>query len=216
MMPYLHIGKMTFESYTLFINLGTVLSLFGAAALLDKYCNKEKRRWIPVPVIIILMLIGEPVARILKNAFSGTIPGEATHFLGRVLLLILLYPLVVEKVFKDDKAKIQAMNVVAVFFSVQHFFNRLACLCNGCCGVSQRLVFEMMVMVGMGIWAYVSIRTGRNAGYLCAGCFAIAIFLSEFAAKEELRILKLTSVQYAAIILLAIAVWRHGRFLKKV
>lgn len=217
MIPYLHVGKLTFESYTLFTNLGTLLGLFGALAVLECYCANEKSRWKPMVVIILLMLISNPAARALRNAFSGEVLGEATHFLGRVFVLAIVYPWMMEKCFQNRNSKNQVMNAAATFFVIQHFFNRIACWLNGCCGgvISlntkygfPRQLLEAAGMLLLGVVVLAGIRKVKNTFSFCCIGYGIVVFLSEFAAEEVERICWLTSVQYGAVVLMMIALYQ--------
>ena len=52
MYPYIHIGKYLLESYTLFINLGTLIGILVMYIILGKCNILEKNKW---KLIIILL-----------------------------------------------------------------------------------------------------------------------------------------------------------------
>lgn len=219
MKPFLKFGPFAFESYTLFTNLGTLLGLTVAYLILEKYCKNEKNYWKLLPEILLLMIISIPFARSIKGAFNGTFFDEATHFLGRVLFAVIVLFFLMNFFWKDKKCLYQAWNAVAAYFLVQHFFNRIACWLNGCCGgiyletcnirfPSQ--LFEAGVMLlafGMLLW---KIRKGQWFYYQSCMIYAVTIFISEFFIEqpEVKKILALTSVQAGAVVLFGLAaIW---------
>lgn len=224
MYPFIRIGTLTFESYTMLTNLGTVCGLFAAYLVLEKYCRKEKYYWKMVPFLFLMMLVGDPWSRFLKGLFGGEAGNDGTHFLARVFLACIVLPFFMHLAWKDKASKEQALNSAALYFVVQHFFNRVACWMNGCCGgiyleaVNGRVgtqLFEAGMMALIAVFLYVSIR--KKKPFFKAACtgYAVVIFVSEyFIDQPELgRILTMTSIQLAAIVMI---LWVQFPVLKSV
>ena len=223
MHPYLVFGGFVFESYTVVTNVGTVVGMILAFLLLEHECREEKYWWKPLPVLLLLMLIGDPFAKWLKGLFGGT-NGEATHYLGRVLLAEILYPLFLIRTWKNRKTLPQSFNAGAVYLITQHFFNRIACWMNGCCGgkvigasgktIPTQLI-EAACMLLIGIFLIYHIRKKKNFFYPACMGYALVIFCSEwFIDQPELgRMLGLTSIQAAAVLMV---LWAAGSMKKRV
>lgn len=61
-----------------------------------------------------------------------TYPGS--HFIGRVLLCVILYPVCFRLLFQKYRTLLDAvMDRYCMFLIFQHIFNRIACFYNGCC-----------------------------------------------------------------------------------
>ncbi len=218
MYPYIHIGKYLLESYTLFINLGTLSGSFAMYFILEKYCKEEKYRWKIIVILLAIMGISAPFARYIKSIFyNGN--GTATHFLGRVLATLVLMEFVFAFIWKNKSCVGQARNAVVAYLGIQHLFNRISCLLNGCCGgkIIRRWnrafpsqLFEMicMVVVIMIICMYIYKR--KNFYFQFYIYFSIVIFISEFFIADtrinEYKISPLTGIQVGAILMWVIAV----------
>ncbi|MCD7737369.1 MAG: prolipoprotein diacylglyceryl transferase [Lachnospiraceae bacterium] len=211
MHPFITIGNITFESYTLMINLGMLIGLFSTWWLLERYCEKERFCWKLLLFLIGILLVGIPFSHFLKNLFGGSEDG--THFLGRVLLICVFTPAFLQLFWKEESGRLQAANAVAMYFVIQHFFDRIGCWMNGCCGgiyidwLNMKFpsqLFEAFMMAALGAALAVRIRKGRAFFFQTGMGFAAVIFVSEFLIDQpELgRVLGLTSVQFGAMILL--------------
>lgn len=216
MLPYITVGSAVFESYTLITNAGTLIGLFSAYECLQKHCKKEKNNWKMIVALMLLMLAGAWFARLLKGLFAGPELGEATHFLGRVLLASFLLPVLLPLFWKERSCSGQAMNAAALYLVIQHFFNRIACWMNGCCGgiyleswkvrfPSQ--LFEAGAMLMILCFLVKHIRADRIFFGQTVFFYAVTIFISEYLIDqpEEIRIFTLTSIQAGALLLMALA-----------
>lgn len=216
MKPFLTVGPFTFESYTLVTNLGTLLGLTMMYLVLEKKCEKEKFYWKLIGVVFALMVIGDPVAKTLKGAFGGNMTGTETHFLGRVLFAALVLIFVMKLLWKNSECCYQAWNAVAAYFLVQHFFNRIACFLNGCCGgiymgecniLFPSQLFEAITVLLVFCVLLWNIKKDRGFYYESCMSYAIIIFVSEFFIEQpEIgRIMGVTSIQAGAMILFFLA-----------
>ena len=218
MHPYIHVGNLVFESYTVVNNLGTVTGLLAMYLILAAKCREEKHYWKLIPFTLAVMVCGAVPAHYLRSFFGGAGP-DATHFLGRVLVYALLLPVFMHMTWHSVETAAFAWNSAAAYILIQHVFNRTACLLNGCCG--GRYIpafradfptrgFEALLMLACLIWLVRSICKGKNMIYFFTVClwFSVVIFISEiFAGQPDIgRVLHMTSVQYAALLLTAISV----------
>ncbi len=215
MLPYIHIGTFVFESYTLFINLGTLIGAFIMYELLEKHCKPEKYRWKLVGIVLAIMAASIPFAKFIKGLFRHG-NGQATHFLGRVLAAAIILEVVYYFWWKEKGCLLQAKNAVVMYLAVQHLFNRIACYLNGCCGgkkiANGTLVFpsqlaEAFCMLVLIILIAVKIYQNQSFYYPFYMLFAIIIFFSEFMIEDtRIGIEKtsiITGVQLGAILLFA-------------
>ena len=213
MHPYIHIGTLVFDSYTVFNNLGTLLGLFAMYLILSVKSKKTSLCWMMIAFTLAVMFIGAVPAHYLKDLFGGAGPG-ATHFLGRVLVYALLLPLFLRAVCRGGEGSVCAWNSAAAYIMIQHFFNRTACTMRGCCG--GRFIpalkmsfptrgFEALSMLAGLMWLMRSMRSGKNRNCFYTVClwFSAVIFISEFFMDQPDigRVLHLTSVQYGALLL---------------
>lgn len=230
MLPYIHIGTIVIESYTLFINLGTVFGAFAMYYLLEHWCSAEKYRWKVVIIVIAAMVLSIPFARFIKGLFRNG-NGTATHFLGRVIVACVVMEVVFRFFWKEKECIAQAKNAVAIYLAVQHVFNRIACLLNGCCGgkyieklgvryPSQLTEAGCMLLCIIAI-SY-AIYKRKEFYYEFYMIFAVVIFISEFFIEDTrtnvTAISPITGVQLGAIILFLLAltlkicgVWENKR-----
>ncbi len=218
MLPYIKTGSLVFESYTLITNMGTLIGMFASYQVLEKYCSMEKRYWKVLLLLLALMASGDIPARFLKGLFHGSGMGTATHFLGRVLFAALLLPILLSLMWKECSCMKQAMNASALYFLIQHFFNRIACWMNGCCnGILIESLhvrfpsqfFEAGMMLLVLILLGKNIRKGDSFFGQSMLIYAMVIFVSEnFIDQPEVpRVFMLTSVQTGALLLSFLAVW---------
>ncbi len=217
MLPYIHVGSVLIESYTLFINLGTVIGAFVMYWLLDWYCSSEKRRWKIVIVVLAVMGLSMPFARILKGLFRNG-NGTATHFLGRVLVACVVMEIVFHFFWKDRSSLAQAGNSVVMYLAIQHLFNRIACYMNGCCGgvyisslggnypsqlIEAGCMMLLIVIIGYAIFKQ------KSFYYQFYMIFSIVIFVSEFFIEDTRMNVTttspLTGIQAGAIVLFILA-----------
>ena len=218
MLPYIHIGSNIIESYTLFINLGTVIGAFVMYWLLEHYCREERFRWKLVVIMLAVMIASAPLARLIKG-FMLDGNGTATHFIGRVLAACVVMELVFAFFWKDSESRLQAQNAVVMYLAIQHLFNRISCYMNGCCGGkyidSLNIRFpsqlaEAGCMVILMILIAVSLRKGKSFYYQFFMAFAVIIFISEFFIEDTRTNVAgrypVTGVQIGALVLLVLSV----------
>lgn len=213
MYPYIHIGKYLLESYTLFINLGTLIGILVMYIILGKCNILEKNKWKLIIILLTIMGMSSPFARFIKGLFyNGN--GTATHFIGRVLVALVVFELILA-FSKDNNFRLEQVgNSIVMYLAIQHFFNRLSCLMNGCCGGKiikgwnkpfPSQIFEMSgMLILMGLIVF-HLHKRKSFYYLFYICFSIIIFISEFYIDDTRvnadKLYPITGVQLGAIIL---------------
>lgn len=212
MYPYIRVGALTFESYTLMTNLGTVCGFFAEYLVLERYCRKEKHYWKMILFLLVMMMAGEPWSIFLKGLFGGVEQG-ATHFLARVFLACVFLPFFLHVIWKDRQTMGQALNSAALYFLIQHLFNRIACWMNGCCGgiylekIGIQIGTQLMEAGMMAVILFFLLRAIRKEipffRQACT-CYAAVIWFSEYFIDQPQvgRILSMTSIQAAAVLLI--------------
>lgn len=214
MCPYIRVGALTFESYTLLTYFGTVSGFFAEYLVLDRYCRREKHGWKMILFLLVMMVIGEPCSRFLKGLFGGA-GNDGTHFLARVLLACMFMPLFLRVAWNDEQTKQQALNSAALYFLIQHFFNRIACWMNGCCGgiyvekIGVRVCTQLLeagMMEVMLLFLLRAIRKEIPFFQIACTYYALVIWVSEYLIDqpETVRILSMNSIQAAAVLLILI------------
>lgn len=213
MVPYIQIGRFVIESYKLFINLGTLLGAFAMYLVLDKKCLVEKFRWKIVVIVMAIMGLSVPFAKFIKGVFRNG-DGNATHFLGRVLVTAILMEIVFFFFWKAKECELQARNSVVLYLAIQHFFNRLSCFMNGCCNGkiieawNKRFpsqIVEMCCMAVIIALILYCIKKEKTFYYAFYIAFSVVIFISEFLIEDTrtnaVATSPITGVQLGAIIL---------------
>lgn len=238
-----------FMSYDIFNNLGTVLGLGTFCILLWR--KKASWRYFLAGAVTLaaIMVIGGFFSSLVRQLThmdfqnyqelaKDVIERNGNHFLGRVLAAALFYPVIYRFAaymlnvgYRKDQEQV-CLDALAFFIPIQHFFNRLACLMNGCCygipyngpfalqfdsaaaGVVNYPVFpsqafEMGTMVILFVVVVFLYRKKKRLfGPVLIG-FGISIFVSEFFMDQRgnLRLLGLNAIQYGAILLCLIGAW---------
>lgn len=225
------------KSYDLFINLGSVL---GSILLIVLYYRKSgswKKTFAVFLLSLAIVQLGFFAGRLVRGISYGegesltellTTP-QGNHFIGRVLFTAWVFPAAFCLIFKKKKEEWKDyLDLLCVFLTFQHIFNRIACLFNGCCvgkyydgifalryygqgksgaGYSYPVyptqMFEvvcMLVLLVLLLFLYKRRRRLRNV--FCAG-FALTVFVSEFMMDKKgvLLFAGLTAIQYAAVLL---------------
>lgn len=237
------------RSYDLFINLGSVL---GSILALFLYYRKS-RSWKKALSVFLLSLVivelGFFAGRLVRGLSYGdgeslytllTSP-QGNHFIGRVLFTVWVFPAAFCLIFKKEKEEWRDyLDLLCIFLTFQHIFNRIACLFNGCCtgkyydgifalryhvkgksgaGYSYPVyptqMFEMVCMIVLlAVLLFLYRRHRRLSGVFCGG-FALTIFASEFMMNKQgvMLFAGLTAIQYAAVLLFLTAL--SGRIRRK-
>ena len=238
------------DSYYFFINLGSVL---GSILMLVLFYRKNHsfRKTAAVYLLALAILeVGMFAGRLVRGISYGkewnivqiiTQP-NGNHFIGRVLFVMWCFPGLYRMIFRKEKEEWpEYLDLLCIFLTFQHIFNRVACLCEGCCmgkpysgifafwyhaegktgaGFSYPVyptqIFEILCMVVLLVLLFV-LRTKKKhlADVFCIG-FAVCIFLSEFMMDQTgvLLIAGLSVIQYAAILLFVTGIRIHGRVAK--
>lgn len=225
------------KSYDLFINLGSVLG----SILLIFLCYRKSGSWKKTFAVFLLSLVlvelGFFAGRLVRGLSYGegeslyrllTYP-QGNHFIGRVLFVMWVFPAAFCLIFKKEKEEWQEyLDLLCIFLTFQHIFNRIACLFNGCCtgkyydgpfalryyvpgksgaGYSYPVyptqIFEIVCMIVLlAALFFLYRRRKRLSGVFCIG-FAVSIFISEFMMDKKgvMLFAGLTAIQYAAALL---------------
>lgn len=225
------------RSYDLFNNLGSILG----SVLMIFLCYKKSQSWKKTAAVFLLSLVivelGFFAGRLVRGLSYGngeslytllTSP-QGNHFIGRVLFTMWVFPAVFCLLFKKEKEEWRDyLDMLCIFLTFQHIFNRIACLLNGCCtgkyysgifafryhvegkigaGYSYPVyptqIFEIVCMeILLAALLFLYRRNWRLRGVFCTG-FALTIFISEFMMNKQgvMTFLGLTAIQYAAVLL---------------
>jgi len=222
--------------YNLFINIGTVLGTIVFVFICWKK-SKSIERTISAGVLGYALLVwGFFSSNLLRGLYYGKeidfpgvfIKNYGGHFLGRVLLVVWLFPVLYILLFQKEKREwVKYLEMMCFFLTIQHIFNRIACLSNGCCGGKEihgagtfeypTQLFEivsMIILLGVCIYLY---KNGRRIVILFQVWFSVTIFLSELMMENDgvVYYLGLNVIQYAALILCMNAVLMRKLILSK-
>lgn len=225
--------------YDFCINAGIFVSVIVQCILLYKKLRQWKYLSFSISYLIILYF-GQYASAFVRCINDGALDGKmnlwrgvteqvGTHFLGHVIAYsVLLLPLmwIVMSLFAEPDGKIlkQGANILFLCLPVQHIFNRLGCLCQGCCyGMSYdgilalslpcnedipypttfpAQLLEIAGMILLLMAAGVLYRKGKDIiGIIMLG-FAIPFFVSEFFMCNPYAVkhFGLTCVQYLCIL----------------
>ncbi len=246
MLRYVYINGHTLIMQDLMVNVGSILGILVVSLLLYEHDVKTERigkkicRYMLIPILteaVIAKTIGPFLGRWIRGmsyAFPETVTNKAqyiwenagTHFIGTILASAILLPVVFRMVYgKKDRWTI--LNNVAFFFPIQHIFNRLGCLMEGCCyGIPMRgtgsikfpdeiltyrvfpsQVLEIFCMILLFCGLIVCLKKKGPVFAFSMGGFGISIFLSEFFMDKTgvMQYFNLTVIQFFALLLCGIA-----------
>lgn len=230
-----------FRSYDFFINLGSIL---GSVLLIGLYFRKSKSWKKAISVFILSLVIVElgyftgnfvrglsyGEVNSIRDVFHLFVEKEGNHFIGRVLLVLWLFPPVFCLLFRKSKREwMDYLDLLCIFLAFQHIFNRIGCFFNGCCcgeyydgifalryhvegksgpgyayPVYPTQLFEIICMILLFIILFILYIRKKRLLYIFVIGFSVTIFLSEFMMNKQgvVLIAGLTVIQYAAILLL--------------
>lgn len=241
----------TIDFYYVSANIGSILAIFTVAVLLYRTYRKEAP-WKHILLTILLcaglVYIGGYTSTWIRQLSFGTYKdmrelfqnianGYGNHFIGRVITIALLYlpcyRILYPFVFKEKKRwlsdGIESIEILSFFILIQHIFNRLGCLCRGCCfGVPYQGVFalqfknigiveypvfptQLFEIFGMGVlllFAAFLFHRGKSIFGITLCGFGVVIWLSEFFMdKRGTRLfLGFSVIQYAAFFVLLLGI----------
>ena len=236
------------EAYDFFINLGSVI---GSILLIVLYYRKN-RSWKKTAEVYLLAFaileVGMFAGRLVRglsyweewNIFHIITQLNGNHFIGRVLFTMWVFPVLYRAIFRKEKGEWTGyLDLLCVFLAFQHIFNRIACLCEGCCmgkpysgifafwyrangksgaGFSYPVwpvqIFEISGMVILLILFFALHTKKKHFADVFSMGFAVCIFLSEFMMDQTgvLLIAGLSVIQYAAIVLFVTGIFIHRCF----
>lgn len=217
---------MLISTYNLFINIGTILGFF--VFIFTSYKRKYKiGKTVCIGILVFFLLqwgfFASNLIRGLNNGDIGSfrdiiLEKKGAHFIGRVIFAVSLFPVLYKAFFQKEKKEwVSAMDSLCLFLIVQHIFNRIACLLNGCCGgklISESSslkyptqLFEagsMVILLGVCIFLF---KKNISIYFIFEIWFAVTIFISEFMIdnSDAVYYLGLDAIQYAAIVLIIIS-----------
>lgn len=237
------------KMYNFFINMGSIL---GSIMLIFLYFNKSRSWKLTIKIFIVSLAVvelGYFGGNFLRGLSYGEIRGvsdiivlftgkNGNHFLGRVIFTMWIFPPLFCIVLKDIREEwINYLDILCIFLSFQHIFNRLGCLFNGCCcgkyyngifalkynvngkngpGYSYPVyptqMFEIICMIILFTILFILHLKNKRLVYIFQVGFAITIFISEFMMNSQgvMIVCGLTVIQYGAIVLLitSFVMWR--------
>lgn len=230
-----------FKSYDFFINLGSII---GSIILIGLYFRKNKS-WKKTIAVYVLSLAIVELGYFAGNFVRGLSYGETdsiravldlfiqrkgNHFIGRVIFTMWVFPPFFCLLFRDLRKEWKDyLDLLCIFLTFQHAFNRIGCLFNGCCcgkyyngiftlryhvegksgpgyayPVYPTQLFEILCMILLFIILIVLYIKKKRLLYVFITGFSVTIFLSEFMMNKQgvVMIAGLTVIQYAAVLLL--------------
>lgn len=226
------------ELYNVAINTGIAITLIVQCILILKFFKKTKYMLFLLGYFV-LLYVGQYVAAFVRIVNDGDLNANAilrlagSHFLGHVILFSVLYfPMLIfiRELFMEFTGRslcssqelIKIGEVAAIGLPIQHIFNRLACLCQGCCygirydgpfaitlpynalvdyEVFPCQILEILCMVVLLSVVCILIWKGKHTfGVILIG-FSVTFFLSEFftANPGAIKHFGLTYVQFFSI-----------------
>lgn len=211
--------------YGVFINIGTVAGLIVFLILAYKKSKSIERVFGATVLAFALLKWGFFASNIVRglnyNSF-GNIAEMFTvnaggHFIGRVLLVMAAFPVLYILLFQKFKYEWKDyLDIFCFYLVIQHIFNRIACIFNGCCqgksvsflnnGLPARgfEVLSMIILLLVCIKLYIA---KKHIFGIFGMWFAMTIFISEFMMKnlDVVYFIGIDAVQYVAIILFIIS-----------
>lgn len=231
------------ELYHVAINIGIVFTLIVQCILILKFFKKLKYILF-LPGYFLLLYVGRYAAAFIRCANDGGLDGVmdlsnavlkllGTHFLGHVITFFILYfpmlwfirELCIEIAgvsMCSNQELVKFGEITAIGLPIQHIFNRLGCLCQGCCygirydgpfaiflpynedidyEVFPCQILEILCMIILLLIVYILIRKGKHTFGLILIGFSLTFFISEFFTENpnSIRHLGLTYVQFFSI-----------------
>lgn len=227
--------------YPLLINIGSILAVAVYVFLCWKKSKSSVKTIVTTILGITLLVWGYYLSNFLRGVNAGSVhstsdvflENQGGHFIGRVLFVMWLFPPIYAVAFQKEKGEwVQYLDMLCVSLTVQHIFNRLACLCHGCCygrkysgpfaftyplgngwgagydySIYPTQLFEIIGMLILLVILLWRLRQNKHTVLLFEIVFAVIIFLSELMMSRTGVTLYfyLTAVQYAAIALILTA-----------
>ncbi|MBE5959067.1 MAG: prolipoprotein diacylglyceryl transferase [Lachnospiraceae bacterium] len=250
MFAYYYSSKGPIDMYMLSITIGVIISLIIQIVLL--LVIKKKIKYIVYMCGYFVILIwGKYMAAAVRSINDGALEGKmnlvkatlevwGTHYLGYVVLFLLLFipislfirELINEFIKVELSSKdeiVEVAEIIAIGLPVQHIFNRIGCLCRGCCyGIKYNGIFsinlpynsqvdyavfpcQILEIIGMILIIFVAvykmIKKKRYYTYIMCGFF-ITFFISEFFTLNSMSVRHwgLTNIQFMCVGLFIIAI----------
>lgn len=143
MRAFISFGELRLSSHTLFNGIGVALAVICAVLLLYFEWRRRKRADLLLKEpgksfnywFALLCFAGAYGGLALGTTYIGavlTIDREGVAFVGGVLVFIPVF-LLLAKIFPRNGSPTKQLEVVLPVLALQHVFNRIACLLNGCC-----------------------------------------------------------------------------------
>lgn len=249
------------DMYHVMINIGTILGILAFVWCYYRKVPSVKLLLVNLFFCFLLLMGGVKGAQALRMLNSAQEQGglktfaeiftdpAGSHFLGRILVAVILYLLgwqVLDKIWGKNRKNIwgaqgkdlkqAGLDALCIYFVIQHFFNRLGCLCRGCCygkpyqgllavryqggiplekGITYQVfpsqLLEAVLMLLLFIWMIWLYKKGKSLGGRFLTGFASCILISEFFMDQEgIRLfLGMNVIQWTAVItmLLGMFLW---------
>ncbi len=232
------------ELYPIMINIGIVITLIVLSILVLAFFKKIRYLFF-LPGYFLLLFLGRYAAAFVRSANDGGLDGlmdllhavlklVGSHFLGHIITFSVLYfPVLwfLRELYIEfagamasctDQELIKFGEITVIGLPIQHIFNRLGCLCQGCCygirydgpfaislpyntdidyKVFPCQLLEILCMLLLLVLICILIRKGKHTfGVLLIG-FSFTFFLSEYFMENPYAIkhFGLTYVQLFSI-----------------
>ncbi len=234
----------TFATYDLCNNIGTVIGIVAMLLVWRKKKLNLKQVLAGAAAMAAVIVVGGFFSSLFRqlNHMDFQSYGElardvaarkGNHFIGRVLAAAFFFPcfsraaafILRQPYTKELQGDL--LDALAFFIPIQHIFNRLACLMNGCCygipyhglfalrfpdlayPVFPSQIFEMACMAALLAVVVFFDRKGKPLFGAALIGFGLSIFLSEFFMDQQgnLRILGMNAIQYGSLLVCAIGIF---------
>jgi len=203
MRVFISLGELRLASHTLFNGIGVVLAIVCAALLLffewkrrnrvdllQREPGKPFNYW-----LALLCFAGAYGGLALGTMYIGsvlTVDREGVAFVGGVLVFIPVF-LFLAKLFPRNGSPTKQLEVVLPALALQHVFNRIACLLNGCCfgtPFAQGITYPRFTVPNMMFRGQPLFPTQPVESVIMLLCFVVILIL-HFRGKRTLPIFPL-------------------------
>lgn len=244
MKEYINLFNHNFKSYDFFINMGSIIGVVILLILFYRKSKSIKKSFCLLGISIVIVELGYFAGNAIRGLTYGGVQGmsdvihlftrwNGNHFIGRVLVLMWVFPVVYRLIYKKNRQEwIEYLDLLCIFMTFQHIFNRIACFFNGCCcgkyyigklafqykvegksgpgysySVYPTQFFEIACMVVLLIVLMILYIKNKRLVYVFQISFALTIFVSEFMMNSQgtITIWGFTVIQYCSGILLVTA-----------
>lgn len=199
------------HTYDILVTVGSILGILTIILLTLKETKNIKLALgvslSVIPMVLLGGFVGRLLLRVSKWDFAG-INGfinklgeyNGVHFIGTILVFVIFVPLIYKKIIKNKTIGYKIPQILSFYLIIQHIFNRLACLCEGCCyGKAYSGLGAITFTQGYGFNLGVNYSVFPTAVFELI-CMLILMILIIILYKKELMVFETTIVGLGSII----------------